>query len=36
MSVVLRGLTVVIIALSHTLLNNGEVIMRISHLFLRN
>jgi len=35
-TLVSRGRTGVIIALCHTLLNNGEVIMRTSHLLLRN
>jgi len=36
MSLVLGGLTGATIALWRTLLNNGEVIMRTSHLLLRN
>jgi len=36
MSLVSGGLTGVIIALSRTLLNNGQVLMRISHLLLHN
>jgi len=36
MSLVSEGLTGVIIALSRTSLNNGEVIMRIYHLLLHN
>jgi len=36
MNLVVRGLTGAIIALWRTLLNNGEVVMRTSHLLLRN